>query len=71
MQRHYAYVRTANSTGARVTRGLKVLIDEGFAFEAAQLMFAAASQDAREGAAAFIEKRKPVFPHVEPMLRLV
>lgn len=46
-----------------VTRGLNVSIDEGLAIEAAQFMIAAASPDAREGTAAFLEKRKPVFLH--------
>jgi enoyl-CoA hydratase len=46
-----------------VTRGLNVSIDEGLAIEAAQFMIAAASQDAREGTAAFVEKRQPVFLH--------
>lgn len=46
-----------------VTRGLNVSIDEGLAIEAAQFMIAAASQDAREGMAAFLEKRRPVFCH--------
>ena len=46
-----------------VTRGLNVSIDEGLAIEAAQFMIAAASQDAREGTAAFVEKRRPVFCH--------
>ncbi|HEY3046717.1 MAG TPA: hypothetical protein VGJ72_04520 [Polaromonas sp.] len=46
-----------------VTRGLNVSIDEGPAIEAAQFMIAAASHDAREGTAAFVEKRKPVFCH--------
>ncbi len=44
-----------------VTRGLNVSIDEGLAIEAAQFMIAAASRDAREGTAAFVEKRRPVF----------
>jgi enoyl-CoA hydratase/carnithine racemase len=46
-----------------VTRGLNVSIDEGLAIEAAQFMVAAASPDAREGTAAFVEKRPPVFLH--------
>ncbi|MDI1236005.1 MAG: crotonase/enoyl-CoA hydratase family protein [Polaromonas sp.] len=46
-----------------VTRGLNVSIDEGLAIEAAQFMIAVASQDAREGTAAFVEKRRPVFCH--------
>ena len=46
-----------------VTRGLNVSIDEGLAIEAAQFMIAAASSDAREGTAAFVEKRPPVFLH--------
>jgi enoyl-CoA hydratase/carnithine racemase len=46
-----------------VTRGLNVSIDEGLAIEAAQVMIAVASQDAREGTAAFVEKRRPVFCH--------
>lgn len=46
-----------------VTRGMNVSIDEGLAIEAAQFMIAAASQDAREGTAAFVEKRQPVFKH--------
>ena len=46
-----------------VTRGLNVSIDEGLAIEAAQFMIAAASPDAREGTAAFVEKRQPVFLH--------
>lgn len=46
-----------------VTRGLNVSIDEGLAIEAAQFMIAAASHDAREGTAAFVEKRRPVFCH--------
>lgn len=46
-----------------VTRGLNVSIDEGLAIEAAQFMIAVASQDAREGTAAFMEKRQPVFCH--------
>jgi len=46
-----------------VTRGLNVSIDEGLAIEAAQFMIAAASPDATEGTAAFVEKRKPVFGH--------
>lgn len=46
-----------------VTRGLNVSIDEGLAIEAAQVMVAVASQDAREGTAAFVEKRRPVFCH--------
>lgn len=46
-----------------VTRGLNVSIDEGLAIEAAQFMIAAASQDAREGTAAFLDKRRPVFCH--------
>lgn len=46
-----------------VTRGLNVSIDEGLAIEAAQFMIAAASPDATEGTAAFVEKRKPVFCH--------
>ena len=46
-----------------VTRGLNVSIDEGLAIEAAQFMIAAASQDAREGTAAFVEKRPAVFVH--------
>jgi enoyl-CoA hydratase/carnithine racemase len=46
-----------------VTRGLNVSIDEGLAIEAAQFMVAAASVDAREECAAFVEKRQLVFPH--------
>lgn len=46
-----------------VTRGLNVSIDEGLAIEAGQFMVAVASQDAREGTAAFLEKRRPVFCH--------
>ncbi|WP_332825517.1 crotonase/enoyl-CoA hydratase family protein [Ramlibacter sp.] len=46
-----------------VTRGLNVSIDEGLAIEAAQFMIAAASPDAKEGTAAFVEKRQPVFCH--------
>jgi len=46
-----------------VTRGLNVSIDEGLAIEAAQFMIAASSQDVREGTAAFVEKRRPVFCH--------
>lgn len=46
-----------------VTRGLNVSIDEGLAIEAAQFMIAAASADAREGCAAFVEKRQPVGFH--------
>ncbi len=46
-----------------VTRGLNVAIDEGLAIEAAQFMVAAASQDAREGTDAFLQKRPPVFFH--------
>jgi enoyl-CoA hydratase len=46
-----------------VTRGLNVPIDEGLAIEAAQFMIAAASQDALEGTAAFVQKRPPVFCH--------
>jgi enoyl-CoA hydratase/carnithine racemase len=46
-----------------VTRGLNVSIDEGLAVEAAQFMIAAASRDAREGTAAFVEKRRAVFEH--------
>jgi enoyl-CoA hydratase/carnithine racemase len=46
-----------------VTRGLNVSIDEGLAIEAAQFMIAVASPDAREGTAAFVEKRPPVFLH--------
>lgn len=46
-----------------VTRGLNVSIDEGLAIEAAQFMIAAASADAREGTAAFVEKRQPQFCH--------
>ncbi|MDI1269782.1 MAG: crotonase/enoyl-CoA hydratase family protein [Polaromonas sp.] len=46
-----------------VTRGLNASIDEGLAIEAAQVMVAVASQDAREGTAAFVEKRRPVFCH--------
>jgi enoyl-CoA hydratase len=47
-----------------VTRGLNVSIDEGLAIEAAQFMIAAASRDAREGTAAFVEKRMPLFSHL-------
>lgn len=46
-----------------VTRGLNVSVDEGLAIEAAQFIIAAASLDAREGTAAFVEKRQPVFVH--------
>ena len=46
-----------------VTRGLNVSIDEGLAIGAGQFMVAVASQDAREGTAAFLEKRRPVFCH--------
>jgi enoyl-CoA hydratase len=44
-----------------VTRGVNLSIDEGLAVEASQFARAAATQDAREGIRAFIEKRPPRF----------
>ncbi|MBL8839217.1 MAG: enoyl-CoA hydratase/isomerase family protein [Alphaproteobacteria bacterium] len=46
---------------ASVTRGINLSIDEGLAVEAVQFARAAGSADAREGVAAFVEKRAPVF----------
>jgi enoyl-CoA hydratase len=46
---------------AAVTRGLNASIHEGLAIEAMQFGLVAESQDAREGVAAFIEKRRPAF----------
>ena len=46
---------------ASVTRGLNLTIDEGLAVEAAQFARMAESVDVREGIAAFVEKRAPIF----------
>ena len=44
-----------------VRRGAEMAFDDALAFEAAQFGVAAATDDAREGMAAFVEKRKPQF----------
>jgi len=44
-----------------VTRGINLPIDEGLAVEAMQFRTAAASDDAREGTQAFVDKRVPVL----------
>ena len=44
-----------------VTRGLEVPFDQGQALEAALFGLIASTSDMREGTAAFLEKRKPVF----------
>lgn len=44
-----------------VNRGINLPIDEALQVEAAQFMIAAASEDAKEGTRAFVEKREPVF----------
>jgi enoyl-CoA hydratase/carnithine racemase len=44
-----------------VTRGLDQPLDEGLALEARRFGEVAVSEDAREGAAAFLQKRQPVF----------
>ncbi|WP_458765358.1 crotonase/enoyl-CoA hydratase family protein [Cupriavidus basilensis] len=57
--RHSAIAVTASLRA--VTRGINLPIDEGLAVEAMQFMIAAASQDAREGSSAFVEKRPATF----------
>ena len=44
-----------------VTRGLEVSFDHGQALEATLFGLVASTADMREGTAAFLEKRKPVF----------
>jgi enoyl-CoA hydratase/carnithine racemase len=44
-----------------ITRGLDQTLDEGLALEAQRFGEIAVSEDAREGAAAFLQKRQPVF----------
>jgi enoyl-CoA hydratase len=44
-----------------VHRGLDMPLDEASAFEASLFGLAAATDDMREGTAAFLEKRKPTF----------
>lgn len=53
-----ATLRLAEET---VRRGAEMAFDDALAFEAGQFGVAAATEDAREGMAAFVEKRKPDF----------
>ena len=62
-ERHGSHVMLTLNRPERLNALNYALIDEGLAIEAAQFMIAAASPDAREGTAAFVEKRPPVFLH--------
>lgn len=53
--------RAERAALAAVTRGLNATIDEGLAIEALCFAGLAASDDAREGVAAFLERRSPRF----------
>mgnify|MGYP006284750721 FL=1 len=53
-----ATLRLAEET---VRRGAEMAFDDALAFEAGQFGVAAATEDAKEGMAAFVEKRKPAF----------